>query len=517
MKRFATLSLALVTTAFATATPAAADGGPPVVWTLTLEGAEHLKGGDLVVVLERREDTVRGFALTPKAGKASHDVTVGDVIVTAEKVEGQIEVKLHTDGWWPADPAAAEPYRLTVERDGDTAVGTWRPGGESADGSEGKITGTVTAAEPSDTPTVVRLHLFQTPIPGVKKWQTEVLLTLTFDPHGKAVGCISRVTGSPTYAVWTGYVEDLKVTLHGGELAGTLTLDAKTGRGETVRLPIAIKAVVLGDRAGGSYLVADESATTGRAVGEVLPTPPADGPTPMQVELYDALPSGDMLRLYLAAGADGGFASGFGFSPTYNRAVHQVDTAGLQREGDRVKGSIAVTVRPDPYVPKDGKPQTHTITIDAKVNHGAVTGTFGRDESTAGRLVGRALPPAPDQPIAGVWVKFEQGIIGGNPWFNRSFASVKYEDGKVAGGSFSYNKNGWKGEFNDADLAMKGGRLTGTIDGTVTSGKTRTGKYTFKLDAHVIGDMIAGSADVLYEGTKVKTTDVLGSVNFESD
>ena len=75
------------------------------------------------------------------------------------------------------------------------------------------------------------------------------------------------------------------------------------------------------------------------------------------------------LNCYLVR-KDGKWTSALGTAinlgkPNWNTAAMLVDSARLALDGEKLTGTLAVTLVPDPWVPKDQKPRVATITIDA--------------------------------------------------------------------------------------------------------------------------------------------------------
>jgi hypothetical protein len=106
--------------------------------------------------------------------------------------------------------------------------------------------------------------------------------------------------------------------------------------------------------------------------------------------LDSALEGDKPLRLYLDAGGGAVAAlrgepprAAFATAPAFNKAPHDVDASGLKIEAapgpaqaGRIAGQVKVTVNPDAWVPKDGRPVACAYALDAAVKDGAVAGTF---------------------------------------------------------------------------------------------------------------------------------------------
>jgi hypothetical protein len=208
------------------------------------------------------------------------------------------------------------------------------------------------------------------------------------------------------------------------------------------------------------------------------------------------------------------FGQGFAFGPTFNRAVHDVEVSGLQADTGTLAGDLPVTIRPDPWVPRDHRPVACLYRIEATLRGRGITGTFtGRygSEEVQGPVSGVFAARPTGQPVS-LWLKFEDGLTGASAWHNRAFVNVEFADGRSAGGRFFTNKGVWQGTFEGADIRLDGGRLRGTATGRVTSGRVRHGTYTFALDGVVIGTQAAGDFVTSLDGKEVKRGRFLGGL-----
>ena len=209
-------------------------------------------------------------------------------------------------------------------------------------------------------------------------------------------------------------------------------------------------------------------------------------------------------------------SAGLAYSPRFNHAVHEVDAAGLKLRDGRLLGELKVTVEPDPYKPKDGKPIPCTYTIDAAVQDGGLAGTFrgkwGAD-AVAGAVAGLYQAPPQIGDTYNLSLKMEVGVTGkGAPWHKRTYISVQVKDGKATGGKVSNNKGGFQATFDKADLRLREGKISGTIVATVTSGQVDTGTYTFTIDGSLVGDQIIGQFQSALGGRVVKSGPFMGGI-----
>ncbi len=64
----------------------------------------------------------------------------------------------------------------------------------------------------------------------------------------------------------------------------------------------------------------------------------------------------------------GKWQAGTGKTPEYNQATHEVDASAVKTTGEGISGTMVVTVKPDRWVPKDGK--TQTLKVDVNLDLG---------------------------------------------------------------------------------------------------------------------------------------------------
>jgi len=74
------------------------------------------------------------------------------------------------------------------------------------------------------------------------------------------------------------------------------------------------------------------------------------------------------------------FVAGEGQTPSWNRALHAIDADDLRVQGDRLVGTLRVTLMPDPWVPgggSNGKRQREiSCEVDAVIDAGLIAGTY---------------------------------------------------------------------------------------------------------------------------------------------
>lgn len=500
----------------ATSSIAAAAPGGAMVYELTLADAMG-DGRPLTLHLPVENGrTGAGLAFAPGFNRAAHRIEAHELQREGDRLHGRLTVHLRSDGFLPK---AEDPQKMILNLDvtlrNDDFTGGYT--GESADTAiRGSASGRAVSVTAPRGLQSLHLTLHTVPIEGAKLWQRRAEVTLLMN-DGKAIGGLMGTTGSPTYAEWTGVIESAEMSLADGRLKGGFTADVRLPAGENQRMQFAIDELLVGAVAGGSYRVSlgDQKSVEGNfaarlTTAEVPDSPEAD----LLLELHGALPEGHLLRLHLAH-RDGRFLPGFGFSATWNRGVHEVDASRLRLAGDRLTGELQVTVHADPFKPADGKSVSARYQIDARLNRamavGRHEGSVG-ETKVQGRVAAALTPPQPMPEPARVWLKLEDGLIGGAAWVNRAFASFRLADGKAEEGSFLTNKRVWEGQLKSAQMTFGDVRVHGVLEARVDSGRASAGDYRFTMEGVRIGSFLAGRFVTYFNGREVKTGSFLGSV-----
>lgn len=210
----------------------------------------------------------------------------------------------------------------------------------------------------------------------------------------------------------------------------------------------------------------------------------------------------------------------FGESPKFNQAAHDIDTSGLSISGGKIAGKIKVTVNPDLWVPKGGKPVACAYTIDAETANGNVTGTYDGTYSMAkakGTVSGKAMDVAEAGPVR-FRISVDNAISGGrsrDAWMRRAFISFKVDEGKVAAVGLKCDENGtktWMAKVTKAKLMFDGVKLTGSLVANVHGDGFNSGQYMFELDGAAIGGRAGGKCTVSFDGKKTGDRTFVGSV-----
>jgi hypothetical protein len=187
---------------------------------------------------------------------------------------------------------------------------------------------------------------------------------------------------------------------------------------------------------------------------------------------------------------------------TYNQAVHDADPSGLTPAGDRMRGVLKVTVNPDSWVPRDGRPVACEFNMEAAAADGKVAGTYQGKAgglAAAGTISGTLeAPPSASGPRQ-VELRLEKALTGGSAHLCRALLRFALADGKAQRGTIGCAYPfGWTGKVEALDLAMTPGTLTGEVkvhvDNPGNPGfEVTPGRYTFTLDGKVVGSVAAGT------------------------
>jgi hypothetical protein len=501
---------------------AASDGVYVLELVSAVDGARPL-----TVYLDRRGGAARqAFATALTFNRAPHEVDASRLKIAGETIAGRLKVTIRPDAYVPADGKNIPClYTIQARRKGESISGTFEGRFGESDVS-GSVTGRRRRRAARPDPARFELAL-EGAIAGEGRRgasKRRALIRLV-TKAGRAVGGSMTATGSPTYAVWTGRVVGADVRFTGEALTGTIRAAVTSGGRDDAPAGLysyAVDARVIAGVVAGQFAAALDGRPLGRStlLGTAAPLAGLKADDAHYVlSLHGALGGGKMLRIHLDC-RGGAFPHGFGFSPTFNRERHDVDASALRVRDGMLTGAVKVTINPDPWVPPDHEGVSCTYAIRAAVEEAAVTGTFEGafgDDKVRGAVDGdlrarRARPAA-----AAVWLKFEDGLVGGNGWQNRAFVNFTLRGGKAADGRIHTNKPTranpcWRGRFDGADVRFDGEKLSGAIHVTILSGKVTTGAYAFLVEGRLIGGVLGGSFRTRLGERIVKKGTLVGSV-----
>ena len=135
--------------------------------------------------------------------------------------------------------------------------------------------------------------------------------------------------------------------------------------------------------------------------------------------------------------------------------------------------------------------------VDAAIDGPSVRGTFKGttvdNVSVAGVVAGEIRGPTPIPPDAKLWVKLEDGYVGGAMWQNRVFFKWKHSGGKFASGTADNNKGVFKAKLDDASVLFDGAALKGEVRSTgLESANVKHGAYRFERKGVRVGNVLYG-------------------------
>jgi hypothetical protein len=470
------------------------------------------QGKDLVLYVARRDGRIaHAFARAPRFNRMPYLVGTNGLSWVGADLAGVLDFVVPSDGYVPKP---GETLRVALrlaasEKDGALA-GTYE-GTVRELAAKGVIEGARVGRQAGPALSV-RLACEGAVFPSSGKKGGRVGMNLSFR-EDRCVAARLIPPGSITDVAFSVKTVEQSLRLDGEVLSGTLLAHVSPQSDGQKAIPHAyrIEGLVIGDSAAGTLKVSEDGgvASDGQFLGEARGGVAAPGDALYTVSLQGAIPPHNFLVLYLAA-SGGAFVQGFAASPNFNNATHSVDLANLRLEPDgRIHGEVAVTVHPDPWIPKDHRPVAGVYTLDGVARDHAVTGQFtGRfgGAEARGAIEGNLEPRPAELPVASVTLKLENALFGGTDWHNRAFVSVNFADGQVAGGGVGNNHTKLKGTVTGGDLAATPDRLKGRVTARIEPGGGVTeGDYTFELDAQRVGTVGAGSFTAHGPGGRTKT------------
>ena len=489
--------------------PAGADeAAPPADTQMELVFAGLLPGGkDLHVRLATDEGkVVAAFALAWTYNRGVHAAEVTNVKISGNQLEADLLVSIASDGFVPREGDPTQ-YRLTfrafAKADG-TIDGSYVMGRAKA-GLKGSV------LRPIEPPFRAEVQLENAVVLPDSEPGSRRRATAAFSFDGKDVyGAQVYPRGSIVDVSYAARVSKAGLQRRGSAVGGEMTVEITQQNGNTLTLPWRFQGAMIGDTMAGTVLT--PTAEKGKGVeGSFIARLSPVGPVKpdhaiIRVVLHDTLAPGKFLVLHLLT-ADGKIVNGYGATPNFNNATHDLDTSDLTLTADALKGSLGVVIQPDSWIPKDRKPIACRLEIDATIRGQEITGRYsGRagGAEVAKSLDGDVLE-RPELPTAGqVTLKLEDGLTGGEAWQNRAFLSFEVADGKVvAGGKVSNNHTDLKGTVDGGTFVIdpKTGSFEATVKATVAdSGNVTGGVYEFKARGAFVGLMAAGSYETFIPG-----------------
>jgi hypothetical protein len=473
----------------------------------------------LTVCLDAPDGAVRAaFATATTFNRTCHDVDASGLKIQRGKLAGPIKVTLYSDGYVPKEDKFACQYELDCAVVDGKVSGSYT-GRYGLTEMKGEVSG---EAQPHAPLQAARIEMnMENAIQTAKSKKGGARrLKVTMAMHGgEWFGGRADPPGSITDVGFGAIVQKTDMKLDDGKLTGTVRVLVKQQGGGSLTFDYALDAAVIGPSVAGSFktTIDGKEGETGRFMGKVTSELPNVGECLHTLVLHDALKEGGFVKLYLAA-RDGKYTGGFGATPNFNNATHEIDATGLSIEAGAVRGTVKVTVHPDPWIPQDHKPIPCEFTIDARIRDAEVMGGYegtAGDKTVKGPMDG-GLDARPEAgAVARMTLKLENGLAGGNPFANRAFLGCEVKDGKIVGGKVGNNHTSLSGTVDSGDVKIEGDALSVTATATIPEGGgVWAGKYSFTVKGIVVGRIAAGSFETVLEGKgKVKTGRFWGTIS----
>ena len=197
----------------------------------------------------------------------------------------------------------------------------------------------------------------------------------------------------------------------------------------------------------------------------------------------------------------------------YNIALHTVDASGLKVDAGTLKGTLKVTIEPDLYLPQDKKPIACEIQLDATATgteaKGAYRGKCG-DKDVSGDLTGKVAAPAGTLKSGALELVLWNALADGVPYLRDAAVTFTVDNGAARDARIRWRKGDsyhWTGKIDNIEIKPDAGAMTATIRATIDSKSAVIGgKYTFTLDAGIIGDFVYGTTKVQIDDKDRKTS-----------
>ncbi|MFP4054184.1 MAG: hypothetical protein ACLFV7_10020 [Phycisphaerae bacterium] len=255
------------------------------------------------------------------------------------------------------------------------------------------------------------------------------------------------------------------------------------------------------------------------------------------ITLQSPLPGGKPLRLHLAESTHRVVAA-FGTSPKFNSRWHDVTDHKLTLDGGGLEGKLSLTVNPDPWVPKDGKPIACSFTLQGRRKDGTISGTFTGTvggKEVKGTLTGEPTAAPGDSRTQRYRIRFFQALRMIAPARGRHGPNTNYALDMVLtcalspSGSVSEallenvvpDYRSYSAVVKSIALKRTGARLTGTLTADIDYGRDakRIDKpvltHTFTIDGLVIGETVAVRYDAQVADVHDKGIPAWGTVSRE--
>ena len=368
----AAAGLLLASAALAADAPSAAPDGPSDgAWTAVL--AKGLAdGSDLAIELRTSAGRIiQAWAQSP-GSNAAHNLDPSGLRLEGQALRGTVPVNIHH---------VLHRYDLDLKADGRAIVGSFRGTCGLSDIAElaGDVAGDARLRTGKADAARFDLRL-ERALPGMTGAIAEARVAFAWKDGRPQDATIESTTGRKPAPHWSGKVDAIEMAYDGRTLRGTISA--------------AIDPTGFLWSGGGLYTMTLQAEQTGNFLHGGLATRKGGkevgrGRIAGAVEpKADAAPGGQgrAFTLTLAGAMDGredvtahlecrdGAFTGVAVAP--GGATHRADASALRLDGDRLRGTLRLSIDPAGWGRGDQRPLAATLEMDATVKDGAVRGTY---------------------------------------------------------------------------------------------------------------------------------------------
>jgi acetyl esterase/lipase len=194
-------------------------------------------------------------------------------------------------------------------------------------------------------------------------------------------------------------------------------------------------------------------------------------------------------------------AEAFARTPTWSKARHDVDGSSLSLVAGTLRGPITVTLRPDAWTPKDGKPITAQYTLSAPLICGGAGTYQGRFGGEAVRGAVNAHPLAPsgyEAPAGEIELILHSALAADREWKRIVPVTIRGRPGAGQTGRIStevYRRGSVLLPTASCNVRVENGRIAGSFAVAIPTGSPDAQKptYEYKVSGLVVGGRIAGT------------------------
>jgi len=248
--------------------------------------------------------------------------------------------------------------------------------------------------------------------------------------------------------------------------------------------------------------------------------------------LTGAAPNQTDIELHLAV-HDGTITHAIAITPRYNKGVHGVDVSKLKIRDGSPQGEVALTLRPDAYMPKDGQPVRWQFKLAAakyRLYEGAVGEAKRADSFTVDVKPHVDLRDGRHRISARFFGAFVRLWRAKGPNWRYALdmdMTLGLRDGKVGivkMASIVPDYRRYDAVVEKHDLNVEANRIHGTVhvmldhggQGSKRDAGPRKERYVYTIDATVINDVIAGRWNATFGDETEKSRPLLGKVSHEA-